>query len=27
LLSKIDAAKTVVDVWRTESATERASYG
>jgi hypothetical protein len=27
LRSKIDAAKTVVDVWRTESATERASYG
>jgi hypothetical protein len=27
LRAKIDSAKTVIDVWRTESATERASFG
>ncbi len=27
LKAKLDAAKTLIDVWRTESATERASYG
>ena len=25
--AKLDAAKTTIEVWRTESATERASYG
>lgn len=27
LKARIDAAKAVIEIWRTESATERASYG
>jgi hypothetical protein len=27
LRARLDAAKTAIDVWRTESATERASFG